>query len=168
MQELVSDLLSYAQIINADLVPESTEGDKALRESLANLDGAVRSSGATVEAGPLPTVSVHRMHLQQLFQNLIGNAIKYRSKDRVPHIRVAAEQRDGVWQFSISDNGIGIKPEYRETVFGLFKRLHGGDEYSGTGIGLAICQRIVDRYGGRIWLESELGEGSTFFFTLPG
>ena len=107
------------------------------------------------------------MHLSQLFQNLLSNAIKYRSPERAPLIHLGAERSKANWVFSIRDNGIGIAPEYQERIFGLFKRLHSGDEYSGTGIGLAICQRIVERYGGRIWVESELAKGSTFLFSLP-
>ena len=107
------------------------------------------------------------MHLQQAFQNLVGNAIKYRSPDRQPLVYVGVERQDGYWLFAVSDNGIGIDPEYKENIFGLFKRLHTSDEYSGTGIGLAICQRIVDRYHGRIWVESEPGHGSIFRFKLP-
>ena len=106
-------------------------------------------------------------HLQQLFQNLIGNAIKYHSPERTPEIHVAAQRQGQRWTFTVTDNGIGIEPEYRETVFGLFKRLHTSEEYSGTGIGLAICQRIVDQYNGRIWVESEPGRGSAFRFTIP-
>jgi light-regulated signal transduction histidine kinase (bacteriophytochrome) len=102
-----------------------------------------------------------------LFQNLIGNAIKYRSRERTLVIHVTAQYQNGSWLFAVSDNGIGIDPEYQEKIFGLFKRLHTSDEYSGTGIGLAICQRIVDGYHGRIWVESEPGRGSTFKFTLP-
>ena len=107
------------------------------------------------------------MHLQQIFQNLIGNAIKYRSLDRQPIVHVGVARQGGHWLFAVTDNGIGIDPKYKENIFGLFKRLHNSDEYSGTGIGLAICQRIVDRYHGRIWVESEPGRGSIFRFTLP-
>jgi light-regulated signal transduction histidine kinase (bacteriophytochrome) len=110
---------------------------------------------------------MHAAHLQQLFQNLIGNAIKYRSPQRKPEIHVAAESQGDGWTFAVTDNGIGIAPEYKEKVFGLFKRLHSNEEYSGTGIGLAICQRIVAQYDGRIWVESEPGQGSTFRFTIP-
>jgi light-regulated signal transduction histidine kinase (bacteriophytochrome) len=102
-----------------------------------------------------------------LFQNLIGNAIKYRSPERAPAIHVAAERHRMEWSFAVSDNGIGIPPQYKENIFGLFQRLHTSEEYSGTGIGLAICQRIVAQYHGRIWVESEAGRGSTFRFTLP-
>ena len=114
---------------------------------------------------PLPTVHAHEIRLVQLFQNLVGNAIKYRRADP-PAIHVTAERRDADWLFSVRDNGIGIKPEYAQQFFGIFKRLH-GNTYPGTGIGLAICQRIVEKYGGRIWVESTPGEGSVFCFTLP-
>jgi light-regulated signal transduction histidine kinase (bacteriophytochrome) len=120
-----------------------------------------------VEAGKLPRVPVREVHLEQLFQNLISNAIKYRS-DKRPTIRVDAFEDGPDWTFSVSDNGIGIDPRYSHQIFGVFKRLHRADEYDGAGIGLAICHRIVERYGGRIWVESKAGEGSTFFFTLPG
>jgi len=115
----------------------------------------------------LPMVAVHESRLAQLFQNLISNAIKYRGKE-APRIHIAAHQRDGWCVFSVSDNGIGIEAQYAERIFGLFKRLHGRDEYPGSGIGLAICQRVVEQYGGRIWLEqSTPGEGSTFCFSVP-
>jgi light-regulated signal transduction histidine kinase (bacteriophytochrome) len=113
----------------------------------------------------LPTVHAHEIRLVQLLQNLIGNAIKYRSAEP-PEIRVSAERRPEEWLFSVKDNGIGIEPEYSQQVFGIFKRLH-GQAYEGTGIGLAICQRIVERYGGRIWVESKPGAGSAFCFTIP-
>jgi chemotaxis family two-component system sensor kinase Cph1 len=119
-----------------------------------------------VTSGPLPSVRIHEPHLEQLFQNLIGNAIKYRT-DGDPRIEIAAERVADEWIFSIRDNGIGIDPQYKEYIFGIFKRLHSASEYSGTGIGLAICQRIIERAGGRIWVESQLGQGSTFFFSIP-
>jgi light-regulated signal transduction histidine kinase (bacteriophytochrome) len=106
------------------------------------------------------------VHLTQLLQNLIGNAVKYRG-DRAPEIHIGAVRRGPFWEFFVGDNGIGIADEYKEQIFGIFKRLHHGDKYSGTGIGLAICQRIVQRAGGQIWVESQPGQGSTFFFTLP-
>jgi light-regulated signal transduction histidine kinase (bacteriophytochrome) len=105
--------------------------------------------------------------LQQLFQNLIGNSIKYRRPGVPPEVRVSVRRENDMWLFSVSDNGLGIESEFKERIFGLFKRLHTSDQYSGTGIGLAICQRIVERYRGRIWVESEFGQGSTFNFTLP-
>jgi light-regulated signal transduction histidine kinase (bacteriophytochrome) len=109
---------------------------------------------------------MHAVQLQQLFQNLIGNSIRYRSNE-APRIQIEAKRQSSEWVFSIKDNGIGIDPQYKEQVFGIFKRLHSTAEYPGTGMGLAICQRIVERAGGRIWLESEPGKGSTFFFTIP-
>lgn len=167
METLVSDLLTYTQVTKFDKPAEITDADKVLEAVLGNLAGAVSESDAQITAGPLPLVRMHGAHLHQLFQNLIGNAIKYRAPKRPAVVHVAAERQNGNWLFSVRDNGIGIEPEYKERILGLFKRLHTSDEYSGTGIGLAICQRIVDRYHGRIWVESEPGEGSTFCFNLP-
>jgi len=168
MEALLRDLLTYAQLMKLDMPTETTDANEALQAALANLAGAIVQSGAMINSAPLPAVRVHGTHLQQLFQNLIGNAIKYRSPERVPSITVRAERENGQWIFAVSDNGIGIAPEYKETVFTIFKRLHGRDQYSGSGIGLAICQRIVERYDGRIWVESEPGAGSTFRWTLLG
>jgi PAS domain S-box-containing protein len=167
MEMLVRDLLTYTQVTKLDEQPETADAGEALSAALANLAGAVAEAGARVTADPLPSLPVHGGHLQQLFQNLVGNAVKYRSADRPATVHITAERHDGNWIFAVSDNGIGIEPKYRERIFGLFKRLHSNDQYSGTGIGLAICQRIVDRYHGRIWVESEPGQGSTFRFTLP-
>jgi len=145
---------------------EKVDANEVLTESLANLNAAIQESGAVVTQGPLPPVRLHKFQLEQLFQNLVGNAIRYRSEER-PTIHVAAERHDDMWQFSVRDNGLGIDSEYREQIFGIFKRLHSAAEYPGTGLGLAICQRIVERAGGRIWVESNPGRGSTFLFTLP-
>jgi len=167
MEMLVRDLLAYTQAGQLDRPETPEDANTALNSALANLDGAIRESGAQVTSERLPSLRVRGMQLQQLFQNLIGNAIKYRRPDTPPVIHVTARRDGDNWLFSCSDNGLGIEAEYKERIFGLFKRLHTGDEYSGTGIGLAICQRIVERYHGRIWVESELGKGSTFHFTLP-
>jgi PAS domain S-box-containing protein len=167
MEMLVRDLLAYTQVTRLNAPTELTDGNEALATTLANVQGAIVESGTTVTFNPLPPVRVHSTHLRQLFQNLIGNAIKYRSPERAAVVHVSAERQSGFWVFTVSDNGIGIQPEYKEHIFGLFKRLHSGDEYSGTGIGLAICQRIVERYHGRIWVESEPGRGSRFMFALP-
>lgn len=167
LEMLVRDLLSYTQVTKFEKSVELGDAAEALTLALANLAGIVEETGAQITAGPLPSLKVHGTHLQQLFQNLIGNAIKYRRPDRPPVVHVTSERQEGGWIFAVSDNGIGIAPEYRENIFGLFKRLHNSDEYSGTGIGLAICKRIVDRYQGRIWVESEPGGGSIFRFTLP-
>jgi PAS domain S-box-containing protein len=166
MEMLIKDLLAYTQVANVETRCEALDANEALTASLLNLKNAVRGSGARVTSDPLPMVRVHKTHLQQVFQNLIGNALKYRSEKK-PVVHVSAKRRDGQAIFLVRDNGIGIKPEYQEKIFGVFKRLHSDDEYAGTGIGLAICQRIVERYRGRIWVESKPGEGSTFYFSLP-
>jgi light-regulated signal transduction histidine kinase (bacteriophytochrome) len=127
---------------------------------------AIQDSGASVSRGALPHIRIYEFQLEQLFQNLIANAIRYRGDDS-PRIRIAAERQGDVWRFSVQDNGIGIEPQFQEQIFGIFKRLHSKTEYPGTGMGLAICQRIVERTGGRIWVESEPGKGSTFYFTIP-
>lgn len=167
METLVRDLLTYTQVRESDMGDNISNANDVLQESLANISSTIAETGAQITSGPLPSLPVNGTHLQQLFQNLLGNAIKYRSPERPPIIRIGAERQNGYWVFSVADNGIGIEPEYKENIFGLFKRLHNSDEYPGTGIGLAICQRIVDRYHGRIWVESEPGRGSIFRFTLP-
>jgi PAS domain S-box-containing protein len=168
MENLVRDLLAYTRVTKLEPPTERADANDALQTALTDLASTVSEAGARVAAEQLPaSVPVHSTHLQQLFQNLVGNAVKYRSPDRAPEVRIGAKRDNGHWTFSVADNGIGIEPEYKEKIFGLFKRLHTSDEYSGTGIGLAICKRIVDRYNGRIWVESEPGTGSTFRFTLP-
>jgi len=163
---LVNDLLLYTQAASVvEEAPEPCPATQPLEEAIAGLREAIRESGALVIHDPLPDVRIRAVHLQQLFQNLIGNAIKYRSE--TPHVHISAEDHDGQWVFSVKDNGIGFDPIYKEQVFGIFKRLHTSTKYSGTGMGLAICQRIVQRYRGRIWTTSELGKGSTFFFAIP-
>ena len=167
MEMLVRDLVSYTQFTTSGDCTETTDSAESLKATLAGLSGLIAETRAAITADPLPSLFVHRTHLQQLFQNLIENAIKYRTQDKPPAVHVTAERLSGQWVFSISDNGIGIAPQYTEEIFGLFKRLHTSDEYSGTGIGLAICKRIVERYHGRIWVESEAGKGSTFRFAFP-
>jgi PAS domain S-box-containing protein len=165
MERLIRDLLDYTQLQRLD-VPEDTDCGEVIANVLANLQNAMVESGAEIEYQDLPAVRMHKVHLQQIFQNLIGNSLKYRSDQR-PVVKIAAEKAGGEWIFSVKDNGIGIDFEYRERIFGLFKRLHTSERYSGTGIGLAICKRAVERYGGRIWVESERGRGSAFYFTVP-
>ncbi|MBX9603218.1 MAG: PAS domain S-box protein [Bryobacteraceae bacterium] len=167
MEALIRDLLEYTRIGALRISAQPAPASAALEAALENLAGAIRSANVSIRADQLPEVRMDPVHLQQLFQNLIGNAIKYREPSRPPVIHVSAEPRDATWQFSVADNGIGIDPIHKERIFGLFKRLHNASEYSGTGIGLAICQRIVERYGGRIWVESRPGEGATFRFTIP-
>jgi len=166
MEKLLKALLSYITLLNSDELPGIVDAQAALGRSLANLRAAIEESEARIQYGPLPQVAMRDIHLEQLFQNLIGNAIKYRSND-VPNIRIDAEADERHWRFSIQDNGIGIDSRYSQQIFGIFKRLHREHEYSGAGVGLAICRKIVERYGGRIWVESAPGEGSTFFFSVP-
>jgi light-regulated signal transduction histidine kinase (bacteriophytochrome) len=167
METLMNDLLSYVQAARgADEQLTVIDSNQVLHTTISNLQTAIQESGASIISDDLPMLPVHAVHLQQLLQNLIGNAIKYRS-DTAPKIEISARRSAQEWIFHIKDNGIGIDPQYAKQVFGIFKRLHSSESYSGTGIGLAICQKIVERYGGRIWVESELGKGATFCFTLP-
>jgi light-regulated signal transduction histidine kinase (bacteriophytochrome) len=166
MSALVRYLLAYTRI--SKLEPESTltNADAALDAALKALSDSIASSSAVITRSALPKVPMHTTHLQQVFQNLIGNAIKYRHEGKTPTVHISATQAFGRYTFSVRDNGMGIADDYKEAIFGLFKRLHTSEEYSGTGLGLAICQRIIERYNGRLWVESALGEGSTFFFTI--
>ncbi len=167
MQQLIKDLLMYSRVGTRgnELVP--VDFLAVFEAAVANLEVAVAESGATVTHGELPTVSGDFTQLAQLLQNLISNALKYRS-DRVPVIHVSADRQNGNVLFAVRDNGIGIDQRYSDRIFQLFQRLHTRDEYPGTGIGLAICKKIVERHGGRIWVESAPGQGSTFYFTIPG
>jgi len=169
MQLLIKDLLAYTQAATTSKRIEAVSAintDGVLQQTLNDLRVIIEESGAIVTHSALPFVKMHELHLVQLFQNLIGNALKYRGKNN-PRIEVSASVHGTSMVFSVSDNGIGIAPEYAEQIFGIFTRLHSGAEYPGTGIGLAICQKIVEQYGGKIWVESELGKGATFLFTLP-
>jgi len=167
MEQLLRDLRSFAQVTLGGEEPvEDVDAGAMLDKAMDNLVAVIRESGACVTRSVLPRLRIHEFQLEQLFQNLIGNSIRYRSEAQ-PRIHVAAEILDKEWVFSVADNGIGIEPQFKEQIFGMFKRLHSTAEYPGTGMGLAICQRIVDRVGGRIWVESEPGKGSTFFFTIP-
>ncbi|MGH9666603.1 MAG: sensor histidine kinase [Bryobacteraceae bacterium] len=166
MEQLVRDLLAYTRTSMTLASTASADSSEALDRALANLQLSIAQSAASISRGPLPPVRMQMVQLEQIFQNLIGNALKYRSEEP-PQIAISATQRDGEWLFLVNDNGIGIDPQYKEQIFGVFKRLHTASEYAGTGIGLALCQRIVERHGGRIWVESEIGKGATFFFTVP-
>jgi signal transduction histidine kinase len=168
MDNLLSDLRDYAHVSSISEIPmEPISAMGPLEIALANLDGAIRESDAQITVAEIPSVRMHESHIAQIFQNLIGNAIKYRKTNEQPRISIAACKSEDRWAFSVTDNGIGVPAEYRENIFGLFKRLHNTDEYAGTGMGLAICQRIVERYGGRIWVESQSGDGARFVFTAP-
>jgi signal transduction histidine kinase len=166
MQALINDLLSYSRVGREDVAAKPVDMQLVVDQALANLQATIEERSALVSRGPLPTVLANHGMLVRVFQNLIGNALKFCKADR-PIIRIAAEQHGAEWVFSVADNGIGIEPQYRDRIFLIFQRLHQQGEYPGTGIGLAVVKRIVERNGGRIWLESEPGKGTTFFFTLP-
>jgi PAS domain S-box-containing protein len=166
MQILITDLLAYSRTGRLGKEFKEVSSEAVLDHALSNLHTVVEQSGAVVTRGPLPVVMGDDTQLAQLLQNLIGNAIKF-CKDLVPSIHISAELNGNEWIFSVRDNGIGIAPEYSERIFSIFQRLHARQEYPGTGIGLAICRKVVERHGGRIWVESEPGLGSTFYFTIP-
>ncbi|HET8550469.1 MAG TPA: ATP-binding protein [Bryobacteraceae bacterium] len=164
MQNLLKALLEYSRA-GPRGEPARVDANTALRTALEHLEVAIKDSNAAVNAATLPLVWAHEVAVVQLFQNLIGNAIKY-AGDKAPVVHVWAERDAGSWRFAVKDEGPGIDPRNHERIFGIFKRAH-GPEYPGTGVGLAICTRIVEGYGGRIWVESTLGRGATFWFTLP-
>lgn len=166
MQVLVQDLLAFSRVGRADVAQVSVDCNAVMQEVLQTLSSAIEESGAAVTFGALPAVWGDRTQMVQLFQNLVGNAIKFRGQE-APVISVLAEEADPYWLFSVSDNGIGIDSESAEQIFAVFQRLHARTEYPGSGIGLAICKKIVERGGGRIWVESQPGSGSTFKFTMP-
>ena len=167
MQLLIGDLLAYCRVGTTGKELRETSSEAALEQALLNLEGAIQESGVVVTHDPLPTVIADGAQLVQLFQNVVGNAIKYRSAE-LPRVHVSAKKNGGnEWIFSMRDNGLGIDPKYFEKIFVMFQRLHGREEFSGTGIGLAVCKKIAARHGGRMWVESEPGKGSTFYFALP-
>jgi signal transduction histidine kinase len=170
MEALVKDLLTYTHAIKHAGSPPIISARQVLDDVLQTLAGRIEETSTIVTAGHLPEVSIHKVHLAQLFQNLIGNAIKYHRSGQAPRIIISALRRDVWWVFNVADNGIGIDLAYAEQIFDLFKRLHSHShsEFAGNGVGLAICRRIVEQYNGRIWLEkSTPGDGSTFCFALP-
>jgi len=166
MQGLIEDLLTYSRVGSKGKSFALTDCDAVLGKTLAGLRVGMQECGATVSHDPLPTVMGDEFQLGQLFQNLLGNAIKYRNS-APPQVHVSCKQETEQWTFAVQDNGIGIEPQYRERIFQIFQRLHTREEYEGSGIGLAICKKIVERHRGRIWVESELGKGATFYFTIP-
>jgi light-regulated signal transduction histidine kinase (bacteriophytochrome) len=166
MKQLIEDILAYSRVGTRGREFKTVQSETALKKALINLRAAIEAAGATVTHDPLPEVEADDVQLAQLFQNLIGNALKF-TGPAAPRIHAGIAQQPQAWEFSVSDNGIGIDPQYFERIFMVFQRLHSKGEYTGTGIGLAICKKVVDRHGGRIRVESRPGEGSTFFFTLP-
>jgi light-regulated signal transduction histidine kinase (bacteriophytochrome) len=166
MQNLINDLLEFSRVAKSTRELETVNSEFILHQVQSNLKIMIKENNATVSHDPLPDVLIDPTQMIQLFQNLIANGIKFHGDDP-PKIHITAEKKEIEWLFSVQDNGIGIDPHYSERIFEIFKRLHTREKYYGTGIGLAICKRIVERHGGRIWVESELGQGSTFYFTLP-
>jgi light-regulated signal transduction histidine kinase (bacteriophytochrome) len=165
MQKMINDLLDYSRVGSRGReLP--VKSDAALKQALDNLMMVITECGAIVTQSPLPTVVADESQLVRLFQNLVANAVKFHGKD-LPRVHVGAVRQKEEWLFSVCDNGIGIAPEHFERIFLIFKRIYSQSEYPGTGIGLAVCKKIVEQHGGRIWVESQLGVGTTFFFTLP-
>jgi len=166
MQNLIDDLLTFSRVTTQANEFELTDIEVILNRVLTNLSVSIKENSATITHGTLPEIMVDGTQMTQVLQNLINNALKFRSKDN-PKIHISASQEDKYWLFSVKDNGIGIDPKYSERIFEVFKRLHKKRDYPGTGIGLSICKKIVERHGGRIWVDSKLGEGSTFYFNIP-
>jgi signal transduction histidine kinase len=166
MHTLIQDLLEYSRVGIRGESLQPTDCAVVLKDALANLEVSIRESGAVITAVPLPSVMADPAQLQQVFQNLIGNALKFRG-EAPPYVRIGVERQDGAWVFAVCDNGIGIHPQYFERIFQVFQRLHTRRKYDGSGIGLAICKKIVERHGGRIWVTSEPGKGATFSFSVP-
>ena len=166
MRSMIDDLLAYARVASKGSPFTIVEMDEVLATVLNDLRVGIKESGAFINSEPLPSITADKSQMVILLENLVGNAVKYREKT-APQIQIKAKKEGKVWVFSIQDNGIGIDPEYQDRIFQIFQRLHTQEEYSGTGMGLAIAKRIVERHGGRIWFESEEGKGATFFFTVP-
>jgi PAS domain S-box-containing protein len=166
MQSLINGLLEYSRVGRRGGAPEPTDSKTSLEHAVAHLGARIKETGAEVTADDLPTIHADATQLTQLFQNLISNAIKFRS-DQPPQVHISAKRQDDSWQFAVADNGIGIEPQYTERIFQIFQRLHTREQYPGTGIGLAICKKIIERHGGKIWVESKPEKGSTFYFTIP-
>jgi light-regulated signal transduction histidine kinase (bacteriophytochrome) len=167
MQTLINDLLAYSRVGTQGKPFKLTDYGEVLKRALLQLKITIEETGAVItHDDSLPEVMADEGQLTQVLQNLVGNAIKF-GGEQVPHIHLGAKQVEGEWVFSVKDQGIGMDPQYKDRIFLIFQRLHNRAEYRGTGIGLAICKRIIERHGGRIWVESELNQGSTFYFTIP-
>jgi two-component system, chemotaxis family, sensor kinase Cph1 len=167
MQTLIDDVLAYSKVDLQGIEWQLTEVETALSQALGNLRGRIAETQAEITHDPLPTIVADGTQLMQLFQNLIGNAIKFRKLDQSPKIHISVQRQEEAWLFSVQDNGIGFDPQFADRIFVIFQRLHTRDEYPGTGMGLAICKKIVECHRGQIWVESQLGQGATFYFTIP-
>jgi PAS domain S-box-containing protein len=167
MQKLITDLLTYSRITSKDEEFELVNLESVLNKSILNLKVSIKENNARITYDELPTIKVDPIQITQLFQNLLGNAIKFRKDNEEPLIHVKADDNSDEWIFQVIDNGIGVDSQHKDFIFGVFQRLHEINEYPGTGIGLSICKKIIERHKGEIWIESELGEGSKFCFTIP-
>ncbi len=167
MKALINDLLAYSRVDGAEKEFEEFDMQLALDKALVNTAIDIEDTGAIITADAMPSIKADRMQITQIFQNLISNAIKFQRGTNLPQVHIGVERKKDEWEFLVRDNGIGIAPQYRERIFVIFQRLNKKDEYPGTGIGLAICKKVVERHGGRMWVESTVGEGTTFYFTLP-
>ncbi len=166
LKRMINDLLAYSRVARRGEEFTPTDCDKVIRQAVLQLGSAIQERNAEVDYGRLPTVMGDQSQLVQLFQNLIGNSIKF-CEEPVPQVKISAKEQEDCWEFSVADNGIGIEPQFFERVFVIFKRLNSKQTYPGSGIGLSLCKKIVERHLGEIWIESKLGEGATFLFTLP-
>jgi light-regulated signal transduction histidine kinase (bacteriophytochrome) len=166
MEKLIEDLLTYSRLSRAELTLEAISAESSVKQAISDLEQFLTENDAEVTYTQLPIIQVNPVQFEQLVRNLIHNAVKFRTEDK-PRVHISARRTDDFWVFSVTDNGIGIDPEQSERIFRIFQRLHTRDEYTGTGIGLAVAKRVVERHGGRIWVESTPGKGSTFYFTVP-
>src|SRR5208283_2022952 len=166
MAELIDDLLAYSKVDSVAVKPGKIDVNSVISGVINDLKIAIEDSGAKIIYDKLPEITANEVQIRQVFQNLIGNSIKFRG-GKPPKIEIKAERKENEWLFSIKDNGIGIDMKYKDKIFVIFQRLHTRTEYPGTGIGLVLCKKIVEKHGGRIWFESEPGKGSIFYFTMP-
>jgi light-regulated signal transduction histidine kinase (bacteriophytochrome) len=167
MQHLIRDLLAYSRVGTSKKEPGPVAMENVVRTVMSNMEMLLKETGATVSFSGLPVITADELQMVQLAQNLMSNSIKFRKKEAPPVLEISAERRTGEWVFKFSDNGIGIDGRYYDKIFIIFQRLHGKSEYPGTGIGLAICKKIVESYGGAIRVESKEGEGTSFYFSIP-
>jgi light-regulated signal transduction histidine kinase (bacteriophytochrome) len=168
MQKLLNDLLEFSRIKSQAEQNEPIDASALLGQAIANLKQLITDNTALVTNDDLPVIKADEAQMIRVFQNLIENAVKFQKKTELPQIHISCTKQDNMYRFSVADNGIGIEKQYHDKVFVVFQRLHSVKDYPGTGIGLSICKRIVERHGGTIWFESEVGEGTTFYFTIPG
>ncbi len=166
MYRLITDFLMYSRVGTERAVKEDVDCNLALKDALANLDLAIKESKASIKQFTLPKIFGNYIQITQVFQNLVANAIKYQGENK-PAIEISAEKKDNMWLFAVKDNGIGIEQWFSERIFIVFQKLHDHRKYPGSGIVLALCKRVIEKLGGKIWFESEVGKGTTFFFTLP-